>query len=107
MHPADESRRSKLTHVYIPATLGLLAFCSSLVGDYYDPSGHWVQRSGSLLVLVGSYITYHEAKRHFRFLDGKLFINFDIPYRILGIIYLVVGTVVWGYGDLLVKWASL
>lgn len=90
---------------------------SVLFGNYYYSAAanepHWFQRSGSIVVLLGVLIA---ARRIIRL--GKNYQNEDwnLPDKssegkrvlldqrsefIIGPIIAVIGTVVWGYGDLL------
>ncbi len=59
------------------------------------------------MAACGGYIAYHESKQSIKRIDFEIFLHLDIRYKFLALLYVIVGTALWGYGDLLVKWASL
>lgn len=59
------------------------------------------------MAVCGGYIAYHESKQSIQEIDHQIFLHLDISYKSLPLYYVIVGTALWGYGDLLVKWASL
>ena len=77
---------------------------------------HWFERSGSLIVLVGIWIT---ARRIIRLGDKHLNEDWNLPnqtqegrqvrydhmaqYR-FGPIVAFLGTIVWGYGEIFIGW---
>jgi hypothetical protein len=36
-------------------------------------------------------------------IGNSLFINMKLPYKIASLVLVIIGTVLWGYGDLLVE----
>lgn len=105
-HPADESRASVLLNVLLPAVLALGLLAASLIADWGSHAGGWTQRSGNVLIVAGAYIGYHEARRALQFIGGDLYLNPELWYKVLALALVLIGTVISGYGDLLVAWAS-
>ncbi len=93
--------------------LATIFYCASLFAWSNDTS--WFQRSGSLIVLMAAIIEYRELNTYSRdhvhnsILSGAMIHSGMLTslskYRKLigkyGIVYLVLGTLIWGYGDLL------
>ena len=48
------------------------------------------------MTVVGGYVAYVDAKRSPKFIDGNLYLNQELPYRILSIVLIIVGTLTWG-----------
>ena len=72
----------------------------------------WFQRSGSILVILGAYVEYKLISMgdYFDLYDGKYSVPFDMPepYRLsykylsrIALAVIITGTLIWGYGDLL------
>lgn len=96
--------------LFIMILIPILGFFG-LFNVWEDPPAIWFQRSGSLMVLFGLLIEYTLFS-----IDDELFSigtlnkkelkllkKYQIHYasmKYLGIIGAVVGTVIWGYGDL-------
>ena len=89
--------------------------CISIVLEEPD----WFQRSGSIIVILGILIA---ARRVVRL--GKEHMNEDWNYPnetverqrvlldqraqyIIGPIVALIGTVIWGYGDILIEWSGI
>ena len=96
------------------ATLLLLSFGTPVVAWLIWHSGDMLGRSGSIMVLfaaVAEFITIHRMnKKHIpnacRVKAGEKPWQFSCPATVVGILSLVaalVGTVFWGYGDLIVR----
>ncbi|PWG63738.1 hypothetical protein [Sediminicurvatus halobius] len=91
-----ESHAAEITLMLLamgPAMISLAA--SMATGD-----GEWFQRSGSLMVLFSAAVEYR--RRHLRETgrtDGSWLFWRQIPYVCYSAILL--GTLIWGYGDLL------
>lgn len=100
-HPADETRRSIFLHGWLSALLAATVLVVSIVADLLKPGMHWTQRAGSIITVLGAYVAYVDAKRSFKFINGHFYLNFELPYRVIAIVLVVIGTVTWGYGDLL------
>jgi len=100
--PPEESLKSKITNVWFPAIGGILIFLVSLYWDLTDTGEKtfWLQRSGAVLTVMGAYIAFHESRENTKFINGELFINNELPYKAISLIYVVVGTLLWGYGDI-------
>lgn len=99
-HPADESKRDVLLHGWLPAFLAVAVVAISLVADVASPGVHWFQRAGAIVTVLGAYVAYRDAKRSFKYIGGSMYMNFELPYRPIAVGLVVVGTLVWGYGDL-------
>ncbi|TOL88665.1 hypothetical protein [Vibrio parahaemolyticus] len=102
----EESQKSKVLNVYIPAGLGAILVIGSIVMDIFwaakDP-WYWAQRSGAVLTIIGALIGFHENNESMKFIDGNLLINKEISYRYLSLGYVLFGTFLWGYGDIVFK----
>lgn len=103
-HIADESTLSATMNVWLPSLFGLLVLALSVYADLNGTSTNWTQRSGNLVIVIGAYIGYHEAKQNSKLIDGDLYLNPELWYKVLAVIYVVVGTIISGYGDLIVRW---
>lgn len=97
-HPAEETTSSILLHAWLPAIAASIVFAISVIADLASPARHWAQRAGAVITVLGAYV---DAKKSFKFIDGKMFMNFALPYRTIAVVLVVFGTLVWGYGDLL------
>ncbi|WP_447825396.1 hypothetical protein [Aeromonas salmonicida] len=102
----EESKKSKFLNVYIPATLGAFLVISSIIIDLFFATKEpwfWAQRSGAVLTIIGALIGFHENNESMKFIDGNLLINNEIPYKYLSLGYVLFGTFLWGYGDIVFK----
>lgn len=97
---------SKVVHVYFPFSVALFVLIISIVLDLYlvNKNG-WFQRSGAVVVAISIYIAFHENRWRVRRVtndnrESSLHINTQIWYRWLALVLGVIGTLVWGYGDL-------
>ena len=102
-HPADETKLSVLFNVVAPAVIALGILVVSMVADFQGGTGAWTQRSGNILIVIGAYIGYHESKRVLQFINDGIYFNPKLWYKVLAIVLVIVGTVVSGYGDLIVR----
>jgi hypothetical protein len=102
-HPADESKISVVLNVMVPALAAIGIFVLSLAADLAGTPGNWTQRSGTVLIVVGAYIGYHEARKALQFIGDDIYFNPELWYKVLAIALVVVGTVVSGYGDLIIR----
>lgn len=102
MCPPEESLKSKITNVWFPAIGGVLVFIISLYWDLNETEDKmfWLQRSGAVLTIMGAYIAFHESRENAKSINGNLYINNELPYKIISLSYVVVGTFLWGYGDI-------
>lgn len=102
-HPANESGRDILIHGWLPIVVALLALAISVRADLSATKfhGHWTQRAGSIITVLGAYVAYRDAKQSVKFIEQDLYMNFKLPYRFISVAMVVGGTVIWGYADLL------
>ena len=102
MNRPKESTKSIILHVVIPSILCLIIFIISLCLDILNqqPNMFWLQRSGSMITILGAWIAFHEAKESMKVVDGNLFIETELPYKYISLVLVVLGTVLWGYGDI-------
>lgn len=98
-HPADETKRDILVHGIAPALIAIVLMTISTFVDTVDPGEHWLQRSGSIVTILGAYVAYVNATRSIKYIQGGLYLDNELPYRWISVLLVVVGTVVWGYGD--------
>ncbi|MEW4983923.1 MAG: hypothetical protein AB1Y26_11850 [Cycloclasticus sp.] len=80
----------------------------------YESSGIWFQRCGSVVVLLGSLAEYFSFKMHNVFspehIANEPIFNIKLKYRLqakrlmaISALFIALGTVIWGYGDLFFK----
>ncbi|PTQ87642.1 hypothetical protein C8R28_100487 [Nitrosomonas ureae] len=96
-------------------TLLVVAYAIPLFFYYYSyltGEGHWFSRSGSLMVILGAFLEYRNfgiqqylrEKRDETWKPDPIIVNqlrSRKPFDILLLTSLVLGTAIWGYGDLL------
>jgi len=99
-HPADETTRSILLHGVVPALSAIAALAVSILADLVCPGTHWTQRAGSIVTILGAYVAFVGTRRSFKVIDGSLYMNFALPYALISIALIVVGTLIWGYADI-------
>ena len=102
-HPADETKLSVALNVVIPSLVSVAILIASIIVDLHDRTGTWTQRSGNTLIVVGAYIGYHEAKKAIQVIDSDLYFNPELWYKVVAIALVLIGTVVSGYGDIIVR----
>lgn len=91
--------QSHLTEVIL-MLLAMGPAMASLAASMATGDGEWFQRSGSLMVLFSAAVEYR--RRHLREngrTDNSWLFWRRIPYICYSAIF--VGTLIWGYGDLL------
>ena len=102
MSRPEENSKSKIINVAIPSMLCLVVFLTSLYLDITNQSSEmfWLQRSGSIITILGAWIAFHESRESMKVVNGSLYIDTELPYRYISLIMITVGTVLWGYGDI-------
>jgi hypothetical protein len=96
----------KLSIDLIILVLAVVVPITSLIVDLNLDSSEWFQRSGALMVLCAGLLGYRSLTKHYQ----KFFNNMQRGYALktsrnqtlvdMGtLIVLVLGTVIWGYGD--------
>ena len=101
-----ESIKSIIFNVVIPCLLCLSIFSLSLYLDIENTNNKmfWLQRSGSVITILGVWIAFHEARESMKLVDGSLFIETNLPYKYISLSIIIIGTLLWGYGDIPFKW---
>ena len=100
--------------------LCLLVICggwNGLLKPEIDPAYLWFQRSGSIVVFLSLYLDFNISKEKTRMNnqfpnshEGDFVENFEKHLPVFIILHIaclttaVIGTVIWGYGDLLFKY---
>ena len=102
MDRPQESRKSKIINVAIPSIVCLMVFSISLYLDMTRGSQQmfWLQRSGSIITILGAWIAFHESRESMKMINDTLFIEIRLPYRYISLVMICIGTVLWGYGDI-------
>lgn len=105
MQNSFETSSSKLTHVGLPLLLGIVVFLISL---YLDINGigddeFWLQRAGAVLAIIGTYIGFHDVRMSTVKQGTILHLFTNSVYSYLSLFFLILGTVLWGYGDFIFK----
>jgi len=100
-----ESTKSKIVHVVIPAVIGAIIFSISLYLDLKtnEVKEFWLQRSGSILTLIGAYIAFHDHRKSVQLIETSAHFFTNTKYKYISLFYLLIGTGLWGYGDLFLK----
>jgi len=103
---------------YILLGIAVLFTIASLSVDWYLTSKIWFSRSGSILVLLSVIVEYRIAQYIYNDIQKSLFINKKIKLPIplkpqpqkekvvvarIAHSFIVLGTLIWGYGDLLLN----
>ena len=101
MENDDEHVGAIVGYLWAPLAVSLAAFAVSFAIDLHWPGGHFTARSGAIIVLCGAVSTYGGAVRLWieRVKGFKSGVH-DVPYGKVGVFLVVVGTVLWAYGDL-------
>ncbi|MDO6536939.1 hypothetical protein [Alteromonas stellipolaris] len=96
--------------------VAILVAIISVITDYYSTGYNWFARSGAVVVLLAAFVEFkisshiYEDIQRAQFMQSK--INMAIPLKakptkprrnvsFAAHILLVVGTIIWGYGDLI------
>lgn len=97
-----EQLSSKLINFWTPLFICSLIFITSLYFDLIDTGEKmfWLQRSGAIITILGTWTAYHESKESMKIIGNTLFIETQLIYKIISLILIVIGTVLWGYGDI-------
>ncbi|EHN67932.1 hypothetical protein [Aliivibrio fischeri] len=104
---SPELTNSKKIMIYIPVIICLVLLSLSLLMDIYqkqDPQ-YWLQRSGSVITVLGAWISFYLDDKSIDFNEemGVLNMYTNKGYKILSLIIVFIGTLLWGYGDLVFK----
>jgi len=94
----------------IPICIFIISIRADVIGDIMES---WISRSGSILVIFGAYLEY---RQHFKTpsntlsVGGKLLGGFAPEmskerkrFHKTAITFVIIGTLIWGYGDLPMK----
>jgi len=95
----------------------IVAYATPISFYFYSGStneGHWFSRSGSLMVILGAILEYRNfgIQQYLREKRDKTYkpnpeivdkLKSRMPFDVLILASLVLGTAIWGYGDLLFK----
>ena len=104
----EETPLDVLLHGWVPAALAALSLCVSLAADWRHPGAHWTMRAGSIVTLLGAYVGFRDAKVRVVIVKtrdglperrGIRISNDGLPYGGISLVLLIVGCLVWGYGD--------
>jgi hypothetical protein len=96
--------------------IAILIAIISIVSDYYSNNYNWFARSGSIVVLLAAFVEFkisshiYDDIQRAQFMQTK--IEMPVPFKakptkakrkvsLAAHILLVIGTVIWGYGDLI------
>ena len=94
----------------------LLVAIISVVADYYSTDYNWFARSGSVVVLLAAFVEFKVSSHIYddiqraQFMQTK--VKMSLPFKakpteskrkvsLAAHILLVIGTIIWGYGDLI------
>lgn len=105
MKPPPHLFKPSFLNFWLPIILSLFVFTVSAVLEYitWELQFYWLQRSGSLIVVFGAWIAFAGQKLSVQMVDNKLFWDTELPHTWVSLILLSAGTVLWGYGDLLIS----
>jgi hypothetical protein len=101
----DKSRSGRFWYAWLPIGGSILALILSWGWDHMHPGDHAIQRAGALLTFFGGLSAYGGAVKIWMPLgDSKTQyrgVYSQIPYGKVGAVLALIGTLLWGYGDLL------
>ncbi len=100
--PPDETHKELFLNGYLPAISSLIILTVSIILDLNMQGFQWTQRSGAVIIVLGAYVAYIDVKRSMKLINGHLYIQTKLPYKIIAVTLIVIGTLVSGYGDLLI-----
>lgn len=100
--------------------LSAFAFLPPLIAFLYpampvnETTATWFQRSGSLMVVIALLVEFKlfSIQAYFDLYNTAMYVPVDIPkiYRVMYIcistfaaLTMVLGTLIWGYGDIIIK----
>lgn len=101
--------------ISIFAFMLIFAFLSFSFNDFtWNEHGGWFQRSGAVIVFLAAIIEYRHTQYYSKnstqqsILAGELTHGNSLTFLCkirnyigkFGILYLIIGTIIWGYGDL-------
>jgi len=115
-----ESKESIRNKLIANGILSLVVFFIPIISSIYSPlfisesQGSWFQRSGSLMVVLGAFIEFRlfSIRAHFNIVGAVWDLPFETPtsycfwYNLIAkaiLFAIAIGTIIWGYGDLLFK----
>ncbi|EPW1047928.1 hypothetical protein HJ203_22500 [Vibrio parahaemolyticus] len=88
---------------WFPVVLCLIISVASVYIDFWIKiKGDWLQRSGAIITILGAWITFYGSKFEMVVTGSTLNINTKLPFNIWSLIIVFVGTILSGYGDLIV-----
>jgi hypothetical protein len=103
-HSINEALRSKFLHLFVPAFIGAVALGISIYADFSYSTQTYTQRIGNVIIIIGAYISYRDViKERFEVIDGELIMYYDNIYKIVSLLYIIVGTALSGYGDIFIS----
>jgi len=106
----------KYTFEWLVIAVAIFVVIISVIADHYTNGCNWFARSGSLVVLLAVFVEFkisphiYDDIQRAQFLQSK--VDMSIPFKakptkakkqvtLATHISLVVGTLIWGYGDLI------
>jgi hypothetical protein len=110
-----------ITNVYLISVLAIAVGGMSLYFDFYLKVPHWFQRSGSIITILGAILSARkliskgikesieseyvcsggDSETDFSEIAAEAKKNVQSAY--IGIFFIIIGTVIWGYGDIISK----
>ena len=102
IRPANEKNKELFVNGYLPIIISLIILIASVILDLKEPGVHWTQRSGAVIIVLGAYVVYIDVKQSMKLINGNLYIQTKLAYKVIAVTLIVIGTLVSGYGDLLI-----
>ena len=103
-HSVNEVLKSKFLDIFVPAFIGAVALGISIYADFSYSTHTYTQRIGNLIIIIGAYISYRDVIRErFELIDGDLIMYNENIYKIVSFLYIIIGTALSGYGDILIS----
>jgi hypothetical protein len=103
LRPVDQEQVNRAIgwHLWVPVFLAtFLVIISVSLGKVY-PNHHWTQRVGSLVTILGVYIGFVDARVTGWFTPiNQSYGSVDLPFKYGAVGLAFVGTLIWGYADL-------
>jgi len=97
----SSKQMSVVCNVYFPFGISILGVAISIGVDLFLPGMHWTQRIGSFMTVAGVYIAYFDENTKENGHNKNWSLRLRSKYTKFSLPCVIIGTILWGYGDLL------
>ncbi|MCB5206227.1 hypothetical protein [Methylovorus mays] len=104
----EESAWSLFCHITLPLIVATLLVLYAIFADLSGGALQLTQRAGTVMIVVGAYVSFKDSKGTIRSIPMSsggvnVYIDTDLWYGKWGFGYVVAGTILSGYGDLIIS----